>query len=51
MYNFTLKAAVCAGGISQQSAASVVLLPRSLLAFCDQAYTNCLHGIDSVSAR
>lgn len=37
-----------AEGVAPQLEASVVLMPRSLLVFKDEAYTDCLHGIDAV---
>jgi hypothetical protein len=30
------------------SSTSLLLMPRSLLVFKDDAYTSCLHGIDQV---
>ena len=42
---------IVVGGFEQQPASSVLLQPRSLLIFCDQAYEECLHGIDEVSTH
>ena len=35
-------------GSNKAPVLSCVLKPRSLLVFADQAYTECLHGIDAV---
>eukprot|EP00798_Chlamydomonas_sp_ICE-L_P014730 gene14730-20774_t len=36
------------GLISPDPECSLLLMPRSLLTFSDEAYTHCLHGIDAV---
>ncbi|BDA47812.1 Alpha-ketoglutarate-dependent dioxygenase alkB homolog 6 [Coccomyxa sp. Obi] len=38
-------------GGRESPVASVVLMPRSLLVFCGDAYHSCLHGIDEVETE
>lgn len=46
-----LKIYTLADGRATQLEASLALMPRSLLVFTNDAYTDCLHGIDAVSQR
>ena len=52
IFDYPLCDGVCgrAGGgpAAQQPVLSVLLMPRSLVVFADEAYTDCLHGIDEV---
>ena len=40
--------AMCTAGVAAEPAASVLLMPRSLVAFAGEAYSHHLHGIDQV---